>query len=172
MIHSLKFFHSVDERSAAYLACGLAEESGEKVAISCTGATASRNYMSGLTEAFYRKLPIISITSFNGNKFVGNLMPQNIDRTVLPKDIAKISVQLPVVKDESDFEYCSVLVNKAILETTKDGGGPVHINLTTTYKGTFTTSYLPEVRVIKRISQKQELLDLDNKKNSYFYWLS
>ncbi|HIF9407614.1 TPA: thiamine pyrophosphate-binding protein [Photobacterium damselae] len=161
-------FSSVDERSAAYLACGLAEESGEKVAISCTGATASRNYMSGLTEAFYRKLPIISITSFNGNKFVGNLMPQNIDRTVLPKDIAKISVQLPVVKDESDFEYCSVLVNKAILETTKDGGGPVHINLTTTYKGTFTTSYLPEVRVIKRISQKQELLDLDNKKIAIF----
>lgn len=161
-------FSSVDERSAAYLACGLAEESGEKVAISCTGATASRNYMSGLTEAYYRKLPIISITSFNGNKFVGNLMPQNIDRTVLPNDVAKISVQLPVVKDESDFEYCSILVNKAILETTKDGGGPVHINLTTTYQGTFTTNCLPEVRVIRRISDEEEALDLNNKKIAIF----
>ena len=53
----------VDERSAAYIACGLSEESGEAVALTCTGATASRNYLSGLTEAYYRKLPILAITS-------------------------------------------------------------------------------------------------------------
>jgi len=49
-------YSCVDERSAAYMACGLSEESGEPVVISCTGATASRNYMPGLTEAYYRKL--------------------------------------------------------------------------------------------------------------------
>ena len=53
---------SVDERSAAYLACGMAAETGEPVVISCTGATASRNYMPGLTEAYYRKLPVLAIT--------------------------------------------------------------------------------------------------------------
>ena len=53
-----EIYSSVDERSAAYIACGLAAESGEPVVISCTGATASRNYMPGLTEAYYRKLPI------------------------------------------------------------------------------------------------------------------
>lgn len=53
-----EMYSSVDERSAAYLACGLAAESGEPVVISCTGATASRNYMPGLTEAYYRKLPV------------------------------------------------------------------------------------------------------------------
>lgn len=47
-------YSSVDERSAAYLACGMAEESGEPVVLSCTGATASRNYIPGLTEAYYR----------------------------------------------------------------------------------------------------------------------
>ena len=47
-----KVFSSVDERSAAYLACGIASESGEPVVLSCTGATASRNYVSGLTEAY------------------------------------------------------------------------------------------------------------------------
>lgn len=64
------WFHvwsSVDERSAAYLACGMAAETGEPVVISCTGATASRNYMPGLTEAYYRKLPILAITSTRGN---------------------------------------------------------------------------------------------------------
>ena len=51
-----------DERSAAYMATGLCEETGEPVMITCTGATASRNFMSGLTEAFYRKLPILVVT--------------------------------------------------------------------------------------------------------------
>ncbi len=161
-------YSSVDERSAAYLACGLAEESGEIVAISCTGATASRNYMPALTEAYYRKLPILAITSFNGNKLIGNLVPQNIDRTVLPKDIAKLSVQLPIVKDSSDAELCNLLVNKAILETTRDGGGPAHINLTTTYEGTFDTKVLPKERVIKRILPDDKAPDITNKKVAIF----
>lgn len=56
-----EIYSSVDERSAAYMACGLAAESGEPVVLSCTGATASRNYLPGLTEAFYRKLPVLAI---------------------------------------------------------------------------------------------------------------
>lgn len=46
-----EIYSSVDERSAAYIATGLAAESGEPVVLSCTGATASRNYIPGLTEA-------------------------------------------------------------------------------------------------------------------------
>ena len=34
-------YSAVDERSAAYMACGMAAESGEPVALSCTQATAS-----------------------------------------------------------------------------------------------------------------------------------
>ena len=58
-----KVYSSVDERSAAYIACGMAAETGESVALSCTGATASRNYLSGLTEAYYRKLPVLAVTA-------------------------------------------------------------------------------------------------------------
>ena len=47
-----EIYSAADERSAAYMAWGLAAESGEPVAISCTGATASRNYIPGLTEAY------------------------------------------------------------------------------------------------------------------------
>lgn len=58
-----EIYSSVDERSAAFIAVGLAAESGEPVALSCTGSTASRNYIPGLTEAFYRKLPVLAITA-------------------------------------------------------------------------------------------------------------
>lgn len=52
-----EMYSAADERSAAYIACGLAAESGEPVVLSCTGATASRNYIPGLTEAFYVSFP-------------------------------------------------------------------------------------------------------------------
>ena len=66
-----EIYSSVDERSAAYIACGLSAESGEPVVLTCTGATASRNYYSGLTEAYYRKLPIVALTSHQGNYRIG-----------------------------------------------------------------------------------------------------
>ena len=75
-----EIFSAADERSAAYIACGLAEESGEPVALSCTGATASRNYVPGLTEAFYRKLPILAVTSTQHIGRVGQNIAQVLDR--------------------------------------------------------------------------------------------
>lgn len=57
-----EMYSAADERSAAYMACGLSAESNEPVVLSCTGATASRNYLPGLTEAYYRHLKIIATT--------------------------------------------------------------------------------------------------------------
>lgn len=148
-----QIYSSIDERSAAYIACGLAAESGETVVLSCTGATASRNYMSGLTEAYYRKLPILAVTSTQDTSRVGHHIAQVIDRGVVPNDVVKYSTQLSLVKDNKDLWDCEVKANNAILELSRHGGGPVHINLTTSYNRSFDTVELPQVRVIKRITQ-------------------
>lgn len=150
-----EMYSSVDERSAAYMACGLAAESGEPVVISCTGATASRNYLSGLTEAYYRKLPILSITSTQPTSSVGHHIAQVIDRSSLPKDVANLSVQLNVVNSNEELWDCEIKANQAILELKRRGGGPVHINLVSNY-GVFTTKELPDVRVIDRITLKDD----------------
>ncbi|WP_237134320.1 thiamine pyrophosphate-binding protein [Pseudohongiella sp. O18] len=144
-------YSAVDERSAAYMACGLAHETGEPVVISCTGATASRNYMPGMTEAYYRKLPVLAITSVLATSKVGHLVAQVIDRSTKPKDVAKFSVSLPIVKDDEDIWECEVKVNQAILELWRHGGGPVHINLPTVYSRSYNVSTLPKYRKIERI---------------------
>lgn len=146
-----EMYSSVDERSAAYIACGLAAESGEPVVLSCTGATASRNYMPGLTEAYYRKLPVIAITATQGNHKVGHHIAQVIDRRSIPNDIALLSVDVPVAKDADSEWNCNILVNKALLECRRHGGGPVHINLATTYSCDFSVKELPAIRIINRI---------------------
>jgi 2-succinyl-5-enolpyruvyl-6-hydroxy-3-cyclohexene-1-carboxylate synthase len=156
-------YSSVDERSAAYIACGLAAESGEPVVISCTGATASRNYAPGLTEAYYRKLPVLAITSMQSFSKVGHHVAQVLDRSTIQNDIAKLSVELPIVKDDEDLWDCEVKVNQAILELKRNGGGPVHINLPTTYTLPFEKKLLPEYRVIERITENEKLPPLVGK---------
>lgn len=145
-----QIWSSVDERSAAYLACGMAAETGEPVVISCTGATASRNYMPGLTEAYYRKLPVLAITSTRGNYQVGHLIDQQIDRRNLPNDIAMESVTIPMVKDKEDERFCEIEANKAILALKLNGGGPAHINLYTRYSQDFSITEIPYVNAIYR----------------------
>lgn len=146
-----EIYSVADERSAAYMACGLAAESGEPVALSCTGATASRNYIPGLTEAFYRKLPVLAITSTQRTGRIGQLCPQVIDRSTIQKDIAVMSVEIPSINDQEDEWSCNIKLNTALLALTYRGGGPVHINLTTNYSNKFNVKELPDFRVIHRI---------------------
>ena len=158
----------VDERSAAYMACGMADETGEPVALSCTGATASRNYMSGLTEAFYRKLPILAITSFRGDSEIGHLKDQQIDRRNLPNDIAVESVVMPLVRNKKDEHYCMIEGNKAILALKQHGGGPAHINLMTAYSQDFTVKEIAPVRKIMRYTEEDVFPEIQQKRIAIF----
>ena len=159
-----EIFSCVDERSAAYMACGMAAESNEPVVITCTGATASRNYLPGLTEAFHRKLPVLAVTGTRDISKYGHLEDQVIDRTVKPKDAAKITAHIPIVKDDDDRWECVVKINEALGELTNNGGGPVHINLTTNYTRTYTTKEIPEFRKIDRIKFNDKFPEIKYKK--------
>ncbi|MCM1078506.1 MAG: thiamine pyrophosphate-binding protein [Bacteroidales bacterium] len=155
-----EMYSEVDERGAAYLACGMAAESGEPVVITCTGATSSRNYMPGLTEAFYRKLPVLAITCSRDNNLIGHNVDQSTDRTVLPNDVAQVSVQVQVVDTPDDEWDVMIKVNKAILALMRNGGGPCHINLATQRSPVFNVKELPKVRVINRYTLEDKLPDI------------
>lgn len=159
-----EIYSCVDERSAAYMACGLSEETQEPVALSCTGATASRNYFSALTEAYYRKLPIVAITSTQDSSRMGHMYTQAIDRSAQPNDVVKTSVYLQNVKDAEDEWDCMIKANKALLEMRHHGTGPVHINLATKYCPTFGTKVLPKANMITRYTIEDELPELPHGK--------
>lgn len=148
---SFEMYSSVDERSAAYMACGLSEESGEPVVLCCTGATASRNYISALTEAYYRKLPIIVITCSRPNRMIGQLMPQVTNRSQYLGDIYVSGEQLQVIKDSDDYENCVYKVNKVLQACKRNGGGPVHMNIECATQSC-NTKELPKVHKIQRIN--------------------
>lgn len=146
-----EIYSAVDERAAAFMACGLAEEANEPVVLTCTGATASRNYIPGLTEAYYRKLPVLAVTSTQHGGKIGNYVAQVIDRSEQFSDMVKKSYQIPTVYCEEDKQYAVTAINEAILELYHGENGPVHINLFTTYSNNFITKELPKFRVIHRV---------------------
>ncbi len=148
-----EMYSAADERSAAYIACGLAAKSKEPVVLTCTGATASRNYFPGLTEAYYRKLPVLAVTSTQHMGKIGQNVAQVIDRSTQPSDTVKLSVYLRTCYSKEDEWACNALANKAILELTRDGCGPVHIDLETTYSINFSVKELPQVFPVYRIDR-------------------
>lgn len=163
-----KMFSAADERSAAYIACGLAAESGEPVVITCTEATASRNYFPALTEAYYRKLPILVITGHHGEEKIGHLISQTIDRSSFPKDVLKMSVSVGRTRNNED-EWSNVIkINQAILELNHRGKGPVHINLLSAHRSAFDQQYLPECRKIVRYTNLCQLPPLPKGRKAIF----
>ena len=160
-----QIYSSVDERSAAYMAVGMAAESGEPVALTCTGSTASRNYIPGLTEAYYRKLPVLAITATQPLGRVGQYRAQVIDRSSPLADIVTESVNINTISSHEDEWDCTVKINKALLALTKNGGGPSHINLVTTYNADFSATVLPDVRKIDYFSDFQSMPAIENYKH-------
>lgn len=147
-----EMYSCVDERSAGYMAVGLCEESSEPVLLSCTGATASRNYLPALTEAYYRKLPLIACTSAQDFHNIGHLIAQVINRNNPPSDVVLKSVNISSINNESDRWFAEIKLNDVFEELFRRGGGPIHINLETKYSLDYSAKELPKVRKISRIT--------------------
>jgi 2-succinyl-5-enolpyruvyl-6-hydroxy-3-cyclohexene-1-carboxylate synthase len=119
----------VDERSAAYFAIGVSLEVNAPVAITCTSAQATRNYFPGLTEAYYRKIPILAITTDYDECYTGQLNMQSISQMEMPSDTANVSVDIPIIKDANDSLLVNRRLNLALDALTRNGGGPAHVNI-------------------------------------------
>lgn len=124
-----KCYSVVDERSAAFYALGIAKQTGEPVAISCTSSTAACNYLSAITEAYYQNVPILILTGDRNSYYLGQMEEQMINQTNLYGDKIRKFVNLPVVRTEEDEWYCERLINEALIALNDGKKGPVHINV-------------------------------------------
>lgn len=159
-------FSVVDERSALYFAIGLYLSTGKPVAVCCTSAQATRNYIPGLTEAFYKHVPILAITFSKHPQYTYQEYMQAPDQTSLPRDAVRATYSLPYVSNEHDRMHCERLVNEAILELTHNIPAPIQLNvpmLDTELTKDVATS-LPDVKVIRRY-KKEDIphINIDNK---------
>ena len=163
-----KMYSCVDEWAAAYMAIGIANETKQPVVLSCTGATSSRNYFPGLTEANYRCVPILVVTSSLSTEFVGHDYPQVTDREHAPFDMVKATYVLQNVKDHNDYWDCTIKANRALNRLFSEKTGPVHINMETEYNLDFSIKKLPEVREIRVLRSLNSLPEIKHSSIAIF----
>ena len=145
----------VDERSALYFAIGIYLQTGEPVAVCCTSAQATRNYIPGLTEAYYKHVPILAITFSKHYRFIGQDYMQAPNQTSLPVDSVKKSYALPYVANEQDFKHCARLANESMLELTHRIPAPIQLNvpMLDTELGQDNVESLPKIKIIRRYTR-------------------
>ncbi|MFB6306136.1 MAG: 2-succinyl-5-enolpyruvyl-6-hydroxy-3-cyclohexene-1-carboxylic-acid synthase, partial [Flavobacteriales bacterium] len=120
----------VDERSAAYYALGIAQQSNKPVGLVCSSGTSVMNYGAAIIEAFYQKLPLIVMTADRPVEWIDQGDGQTIRQNHIFNNHILKSVQLPEnPNDENDVWYSDRVVNEAINISTYPQKGPVHLNV-------------------------------------------
>lgn len=140
-------YSAIDERSAGYMACGLALEKQEPVALIVTGNVASRDCVPAMTEAYYSNLPIVLITTTMPEGTTANGWPQVLDNRMQFNDISAINIYLSRVNDAYDEWINSIQLNKAFL-TMKNKSKPIQIFYVTTYGTSYDCEKLPDMQVV------------------------
>ena len=122
---------SIDERSGAHHALGIAMGTGQPVAVICTSGTAALNHGPALAEAFHARLPLISITADRPVDAIGKGHGQSI----VQRGVHRHHVVHEDVLDEAQLDESVLLarVEQAVSQS-KQGGpgqtpGPVHLNV-------------------------------------------
>lgn len=145
-----EMYSVVDERSAAFFALGLIQESDEPVAICCSSGTSVVNYGSAVSEAFYQKLPLLLLTADRVPELLGQMEDQMIKQDDVFREFSKYHGQLPLIKSELDEWYANRIINEALIELNHHGRGPVQLNypIFEHRTDTFEIEKLPEFRRI------------------------
>lgn len=90
----LQYFVAVDERSAGFLALGLAKSSQQPVVLLCTSGTAAANFYPAICEAEASNVPLVVLTSDRPPELRNVGAPQTMSQNQLYADHVKFFVEM------------------------------------------------------------------------------
>jgi len=122
----LRLHVRVDERSAGFLALGLAKGSGRPVAVVTTSGTAAVNLHPAIVEASYGGVPLIAVTADRPERLRGVGANQTIVQPGLFGGECRFTCDLT---DADALADVSAVVAAVAMATDPMHPGPVHINL-------------------------------------------
>lgn len=117
----------VDERSAAFFAMGLSQQSKRPTVLICTSGTALLNYAPAIAEAYYQRIPLLVISADRPEEWIDRGEGQSIRQNNVFQNYADYSACL--IADEKEGS----IHNKEIIQNTfqylLSNNGPVHLNV-------------------------------------------
>lgn len=121
--------HVTDERSAAYFGLGIAAQLQQPVVCVCTSGTAASNYLPAVTEAYYTGVPLIVVTADRREIYLNHGEDQTIPQKNIYHGVVKKEISLPEGSGYHAEYQTRRDISECILESTHNGFGPVHINI-------------------------------------------
>lgn len=119
-----------DERSAAFIALGMAQQLEQPVALVCTSGSAALNYYPAIAEAFFQQIPLLILTADRPAEWINQYDGQTIFQPDVYGKHVKGSFQFPDSTSNPDLLWhSSRIVNEAINLANQFPPGPVHINI-------------------------------------------
>ena len=127
----IKCFSVIDERSAGFFALGIAQQTGNPVALICTSGSAALNYAPAVAEAYYQKSPLIILTADRPQEWIDQDEGQTLRQSFVYSNYIKASYTLPVdAAHADDLWYARRVASEAYNTALEKGNeGPVHINI-------------------------------------------
>ncbi|ANQ47974.1 2-succinyl-5-enolpyruvyl-6-hydroxy-3-cyclohexene-1-carboxylic-acid synthase [Flammeovirga sp. MY04] len=118
-----------DERSAAFIALGIAQQTNSPVAIACTSGTAALNYAPAVAEAYYQRVPLIVITADRPTEWIDQWDGQTIQQqNIFGKHIKK-AYHMPVDLSHEDAKWYRQRIGaEAMCNALEYPSGPIQIN--------------------------------------------
>ena len=122
-------YMNIDERSASFMALGIAKAHKEPTVLVCTSGSAVAHYLPAILEAQYSGVPLIVLSADRPHTLLHVGAPQTVDQQKIFGTAVNYYEELAVPQEEHYYTYPRQVARKAYMKSMDTKKGPVHINV-------------------------------------------
>ena len=122
-------YMNIDERSAGFMALGIAKAQGEPAVLVCTSGSALTHYGPAVVEAKHSGVPMIILSADRPYTLQQVGAPQTIDQQKYFGTFVNYYEELSVPSESHSYTYPRQVARRAYLKANDHKLGPVHINV-------------------------------------------
>lgn len=122
-------YMNIDERSASFMALGIAKAYKEPTVLVCTSGSAVAHYLPAILEAQYSGVPLIVLSADRPHTLLHVGAPQTVDQQKIFGTAVNYYEELAVPQEDHYYTYPRQVARKAYMKAMDIKKGPVHINV-------------------------------------------
>lgn len=122
-------YMNIDERSASFMALGIAKAHKEPTVLVCTSGSAVAHYLPAMLEAQYSGVPLIVLSADRPHTLLHVGAPQTVDQQKIFGTAVNYYEELAVPQEDHYYTYPRQVARKAYMKAMDIKKGPVHINV-------------------------------------------
>ncbi|WP_295991329.1 2-succinyl-5-enolpyruvyl-6-hydroxy-3-cyclohexene-1-carboxylic-acid synthase [uncultured Veillonella sp.] len=122
-------YMNIDERSASFMALGIAKAHKEPTVLVCTSGSAVAHYLPAVLEAQYSGVPLIVLSADRPHTLLHVGAPQTVDQHKIFGTAVNYFEELAVPQESHYYTYPRQVARKSYMKAMDTKKGPVHINV-------------------------------------------